>query len=541
MTLEEFFNYNYVALFGILFILVALIRNRGLEKRDKKLFFIIAIIELAEFLFYNLEKIVSATGAPSYQIVLRKLFSAFGYSLRPLIIYCGVKMLYKDDKSKWNIVLLIPELIVIFFAFSSFFTGICYTYNTDNEFIPGPLTFIPPVGIMFYFLVMIIIFIKRKVMHQPKEMVQLFIIAEFGIGAMIIDMICSTSISRSALIIATILCLYCTQNFRLVENINLLEENEILRRTVDQLEATKQELETSNQATKKAYDILAKTYLSLHRIDVINNTYETIKTQPQIEQLKLDNTDTYDINIKNIMKYLSKPNYIKTVIEFLDLTNIDERMKDKDYLSYEFEGNINGWCRLVYLKENMIDDRISHIIFGVQVIDAEKRKEKFLTDLANTDQLTQILNRGAGEKLVKERLTNNQSGLFIILDCDHFKSINDTYGHNVGDMVIKELAKALAAACRKEDVVFRLGGDEFAIFANDIVEREEAEKLFSRITANIDKIYIPELKDRKLYVSMGCSFTNSKNNKFEVIYNEADGAMYESKLKKGHSRTFKHN
>ncbi len=214
-------------------------------------------------------------------------------------------------------------------------------------------------------------------------------------------------------------------------------------------------------------------------------------------------------------------------------------MSNSDYLSYEFEGTVHGWCRLVLLKKDVEDGRITTVLFGVQVIDAEKRKEKFLTTLANTDQLTQILNRGAGENLVEQKLKKNQFGLFAILDCDHFKSINDTYGHNVGDMVIKDLAKALTLASRKEDVVFRLGGDEFAIYADNINTVEMAEELFSKITANIDNIYIPALKNRKLYVSIGFAFASSKNNKFDEIYNQADSAMYESKLKKGHSRTFK--
>ncbi len=539
MPIEDFFSYNYVALFSIIFIFIALINNKGLVKRDKVLFLVIISLELVEFIFFNLEKAVSAEGLPNYCIVFRKFFSAIGYSVRPLIIYCGCKIVYHEDKSKWNLILLIPEIIVIFFAFSTFFTDICYTYNENNVFISGPCIYIPPLGIAFYFLVMICFFLKNKIFHQKKEMVQLFLIAIFGLGSMVIDMILNTSISRSSLVIATVLCLYCTQNFRLVENINLLEENEVLKQTINQLEETEADLKFSNEATKKAYNILSKAYLSLHRIDVVNNTFEAIKTQPQIEQLKVDNTDVFDRNIHNIMKFLSKPNYYKTVIDFLTFTDIDERMKDKDYLSYEFEGNVHGWCRLVLLKEDYVGDHIESVLFGVQVIDAEKRKEKFLTDLANTDQLTQILNRGAGEKLVEKKLKDNQFGLFVILDCDHFKSINDTYGHNVGDMVIKQLANALSISTRKEDVVFRLGGDEFAMYVDNITDIQGADKLFNKITSNIDQIYIPELKDRKLYVSIGFAFASDKNNKFDVIYNQADEAMYESKLKKGHSRTFK--
>ncbi len=251
MTIEDFFSYNYVALFSIVFIFIALIHNKGLVKRDKVLFLIIVTLELFEFVFFNLERVVSHEGMPNYCIVLREIFSSIGYSIRPLIIFFAVKIIYTDDKSKWNLILLIPEVIVIFFAFSVFFTDICYSYTSNNVFISGPLIYIPPVGIGFYFLVMIFFFIKKKVFHQAKEMIQLFIISIFGIGSMLIDMFLNTSISRSSLVIATILCLYCIQNFRLVENINLLEENEILKQTINQLEIAEDELKVSNASTKK--------------------------------------------------------------------------------------------------------------------------------------------------------------------------------------------------------------------------------------------------------------------------------------------------
>ncbi len=105
-------------------------------------------------------------------------------------------------------------------------------------------------------------------------------------------------------------------------------------------------------------------------------------------------------------------------------------------------------------------------------------------------------------------------------------------------MVIKDLAKALTLATKKEDVVFRLGGDEFALYIDDIKDIKKADELFKKITSNIDNIHIPELKDRKLYVSIGFAFASEKINQFDVIYSQADSAMYESKLKKGHSRTF---
>lgn len=72
--------------------------------------------------------------------------------------------------------------------------------------------------------------------------------------------------------------------------------------------------------------------------------------------------------------------------------------------------------------------------------------------------MTGIRNRGSGENKITEYLVRKQCGLLCLLDCDKFKSINDTYGHAVGDKVIIAIADTLRKSCRDDDVVLRLAG-----------------------------------------------------------------------------------
>ena len=65
-----------------------------------------------------------------------------------------------------------------------------------------------------------------------------------------------------------------------------------------------------------------------------------------------------------------------------------------------------------------------------------------------------------------------------LIDCDKFKSINDTFGHAVGDAVIVAIAATLQNSCRSDDIVMRLGGDEFAIFVPTVTEKASAESFF---------------------------------------------------------------
>lgn len=95
--------------------------------------------------------------------------------------------------------------------------------------------------------------------------------------------------------------------------------------------------------------------------------------------------------------------------------------------------------------------------------------------------MTGIWNRRHGEKLIEQALRDKVKGMMCIIDCDKFKSINDTYGHAVGDEVIIAIAHTLKNACRKDDIVVRLGGDEFAMFFPDATERQGTVEIFKRI------------------------------------------------------------
>ena len=104
--------------------------------------------------------------------------------------------------------------------------------------------------------------------------------------------------------------------------------------------------------------------------------------------------------------------------------------------------------------------------------------------LARHDSLTGLLNRGAMEEEVGDLLKNKKGGIFLMLDVDHFKDINDVYGHLTGDLVLQELARIMGFLFFKKDIIGRMGGDEFAIFIpgeyrNELVD-SKVERLHSR-------------------------------------------------------------
>lgn len=159
--------------------------------------------------------------------------------------------------------------------------------------------------------------------------------------------------------------------------------------------------------------------------------------------------------------------------------------------------------------------------------------------LSETDKLTGINNRGAGEEKISRLLQAGENGMFILIDVDHFKSVNDNFGHDVGDKVIIVIAECLKSCFRESDVVLRLGGDEFAAYARGVSDQEIGERLLGRFFEKVDAIDIPELGDRKICVSIGASFYRGKGSGFSELYKKADEGTYISKKTEGNQMTFR--
>ncbi|MBQ6967561.1 MAG: GGDEF domain-containing protein, partial [Lachnospiraceae bacterium] len=118
------------------------------------------------------------------------------------------------------------------------------------------------------------------------------------------------------------------------------------------------------------------------------------------------------------------------------------------------------------------DGTLLSVLFMVETIDEEKKARDRLLYLSETDSMTGINNRGSGENKVRKLLLDGDGGMFMLLDVDKFKSINDTYGHAAGDKVLISIAECMRRAFRNNDVMMRLGGDEFAAFAPMVYTRE---------------------------------------------------------------------
>ncbi len=161
-----------------------------------------------------------------------------------------------------------------------------------------------------------------------------------------------------------------------------------------------------------------------------------------------------------------------------------------------------------------------------------KRMQDLLIEYANIDPLTGIPNRRAlTERLRKEWMRVQRHGgklSFIMADIDHFKKVNDTYGHSIGDEVLQRVAKAISSQCREIDLPARFGGEEFAI----VVPGESAEgagKLAERCRQATSDVQI-NLGTEDVHVTASFGIAEvSDSPSVEALVKAADEALYHAK------------
>lgn len=177
-----------------------------------------------------------------------------------------------------------------------------------------------------------------------------------------------------------------------------------------------------------------------------------------------------------------------------------------------------------------------------------KRIEAKLKYLATHDSLTGLPNRSLFyDRLnlaTKRTIRWNTGGLnwktaVIIMDLDNFKQINDTFGHESGDKVLRELAPRLRASLRQSDTVARLGGDEFAFVLEGILDEADAMFVTQKILKSLSEPILPEVGSKPLSASLGISLFPNDAEDIELLIRYADQAMYAAKHQENHVRFHK--
>jgi diguanylate cyclase (GGDEF)-like protein len=200
-----------------------------------------------------------------------------------------------------------------------------------------------------------------------------------------------------------------------------------------------------------------------------------------------------------------------------------------DYIIEENDDGIQEFLELI--KRPVIDEdgNMTGIIALINDVTEKQLLKMELEKRSKTDQLTGLLNRGAVEDLISMLLTNyykdGEKCALMMIDADHFKNVNDTFGHIMGDRVLATIGRIINGCFKGSDVAGRVGGDEFMIFLRDIDSEKVAISLAEKLQYEVTNAFSGEL-EKCVSLSIGIAMYPDHGKRFVELYNSADKALY---------------
>lgn len=273
--------------------------------------------------------------------------------------------------------------------------------------------------------------------------------------------------------------------------------------------------------------------LSTNMVDIVGN-YPYLK---ELEGIKADGEiiQTYYFKNKSDNHVKEKLSYAKLYGPFNWIVATGRPIDD--ILSYTNKMQLHNKNKII---EVMIELFVFMILMFMSIMGLIiKLQEKHVKDIdeyikieTELDLLTGAFSRKYAEVFLSSKLymnCGNKMPLFIMIDIDNFKNINDTYGHDVGDIVLKRVTKSILSCIKEEDRLFRWGGEEFLIVCQNIDENEEvnfAEKILSVVNSIV---FEANGNFFKTSISMGGAYMDEENPNYSNIIKLADEALYKAK------------
>ena len=181
---------------------------------------------------------------------------------------------------------------------------------------------------------------------------------------------------------------------------------------------------------------------------------------------------------------------------------------------------------------------VSYLLVGIFIhiiANSLRIKEFVLTREINiqkdTDEMTGLKNKGSLTHAINAFLTDvtKDKGILMMLDIDRFKSINDTYGHDIGDSVISQLGLFLGKKFKNDEIIGRFGGDEFIIFIKDTDDVDLASGIAQEIVSGTaENVLLPD-REQTVSVSIGIAVYHGAETNYSELFKKSDLAMYRAK------------
>lgn len=198
---------------------------------------------------------------------------------------------------------------------------------------------------------------------------------------------------------------------------------------------------------------------------------------------------------------------------------------------YRDDGTVS-WLRTSKIPLTNIDGETVALLGVYEDITVRKQMESQLRELAHYDGLTKLANRTFFYQHLEQAISRikRKGGMFALMyfDIDHFKRVNDTYGHDVGDALLTAFSARIKATVRDMDLVARLGGDEFALLLDEVTDRAAAEHVAAKLVNAMHQAFKAGALTLNVSTSIGVAFY-ARGMSADDIIRRADGAMYVAK------------
>lgn len=271
---------------------------------------------------------------------------------------------------------------------------------------------------------------------------------------------------------------------------------------------------------------MADIYYSMHLINLTENSVIEYSARNEVKTIANQNENAIKM-LNDVIHATITDEYLDSALSFTDLTTIPVRMINKKTIFDEFNGKHMGWMRFAFITIDKDDEgKPTKVILTTQCINDEKLKEQSLIQQSNTDKMTEFFNRRAYEDDVAGHPDVLENFVYVSLDVNELKIVNDNYGHAAGDELLIGAATCMRRCLGNYGRLYRIGGDEFAalIYANEKRIAAIKEDLENTITDWSGKLI------DKLSISFGFA---SKKEFPDATVTElaqiADERMYEAK------------
>lgn len=432
----------------------------------------------------------------------------------------------------------VPTVVNIFLIFLSFYTDTFYYVTEEGVFKKGAYfdcLFIVP-GI--YMLLSGVALLWDAYREKNEERRKRFIILAAFIIPVFLGCIIQNVIPESNMVVMGV----CIGVISAYYNLSVDEvAQEVIRKNIE-LQYSQAELKTALEDEKRQNNTvssLANIYVLMYYIHMKNDEYDVIRKYPIVSEIVGD-TKSASEALNKIFATYTETKYTNMMLDFTELSTLDERMGTSKYISAEYKGKTKGWCRAGFIEvERDENGKLVHVIFAVQDISDEKQKIVELQDALNyankrayIDGLTGVKNVTAYKeysKQIDEVINKNTLEFAIALfDVNGLKYVNDNFGHEKGNMLIIDSCRCICRAFKRSPV-FRIGGDEFVaiIEGEDLEDLNNCRNVLENQFEQVNEMYPDEYMAS---VATGIAIYNeSRHRCMEDVFKKADEAMYENK------------